>query len=366
MSSHVPRVVRDASLDWVKFDAVLARDGSVDPVDKALYAALSTFVDKNTRSSTEDPEGNDVPTRKALAACIGRDVRAVDRATARLEASGLIKVERRRDPDNPKLHLPSVYHLLDHHRWDARAAERHANRRGGNRTNPTGGGVTHVATPGVISDATPSDMSDATPSDTSDARGSVTSDAVPSSFPEALTDLSQKRRAGSRVANRPDVARVGEDEREIPRDDHERPAARSVPAAREDIDGRASTRAEEIGHAWARARREHGHRAPAETRRRVAAAALALLADRDEPADADRLEACAVDMARKASWTNLTTHWTHYQPEAVRTALPPWCGRCNDGADPGPNVAARILWSADDRVIQCPDCHPKHAAASVA
>lgn len=99
----------------------------------------------------------------------------------------------------------------------------------------------------------------------------------------------------------------------------------------------------------------------------MTSAALALLADRDEPADAERLEACAVDMARNPSWTNLTTHWTHYQPAAApRLALPDWCGRCNDGRDPGPNVAARILWSADDRVIQCPDCHPKHAAASVA
>ncbi|MCU1617410.1 MAG: helix-turn-helix protein, partial [Frankiales bacterium] len=40
MSSMCPRVIRPSRLDWVKFDAELARDGSVEPVDKALYAAL--------------------------------------------------------------------------------------------------------------------------------------------------------------------------------------------------------------------------------------------------------------------------------------------------------------------------------------
>ncbi|MEU4541597.1 hypothetical protein AB0G15_42895 [Streptosporangium sp. NPDC023825] len=119
-----PRVTRPAGLDWVKFDADLARDGSVDPVDKALYAALASFVDAEERDSDPDPGGRDVPTRARLAQCIGRSLDTVDRSTKRLEDRGLLHVHRRRDPANPRLHLPSVYELLDHERWDERAAAR--------------------------------------------------------------------------------------------------------------------------------------------------------------------------------------------------------------------------------------------------
>ncbi|MEV4251434.1 hypothetical protein AB0J63_49650 [Streptosporangium canum] len=122
--TFTPRVVRPAGLDWVKFDAELARDGSVDPIDKALYAALSSFVDADDRDSDPDPEGEDAPTRTRLAQCIGRSVDTVDRATKRLEERGLLRVQRRRDPNNPKRNLPSVYELCDHERWDERAAAR--------------------------------------------------------------------------------------------------------------------------------------------------------------------------------------------------------------------------------------------------
>jgi DNA-binding MarR family transcriptional regulator len=124
VSRFRPIVVRDSALDWVKFDAELARDGSVDPTDKALYAAIASFVPQGDRESDADPDGEDIPTRKVLAACIGRSVDTVDRCTKRLEDRGLLEVERRPDPENPKRNIPSVYRLLDHHRWDERAAER--------------------------------------------------------------------------------------------------------------------------------------------------------------------------------------------------------------------------------------------------
>ncbi|MCC5582204.1 GntR family transcriptional regulator, partial [Microtetraspora sp. AC03309] len=108
----------------MKFDAELARDGSVDPIDKALYAALASFVDSEYRDTNPDPGGDDIPTRARLAECIGRSVDTVDRATKRLEARGLVRVDRRRDPFNPRQHLPSVYELLDYERWDERAAAR--------------------------------------------------------------------------------------------------------------------------------------------------------------------------------------------------------------------------------------------------
>jgi hypothetical protein len=163
----VPRATRRYSrLDWVKFDFDLARDGSVDPTDKALYAAIASFVDMETRESPETADVDlngiprDVPTRKRLAACIGRSLDTVDRATKRLEDRGLLRVHRQEDPDNPKLSLPSEYELLDHELWDQRAAERAANRaarRGlsevpaderGSRTGAATPRSTHAATPG--------------------------------------------------------------------------------------------------------------------------------------------------------------------------------------------------------------------------
>src|SRR5699024_6805581 len=110
-------------------DAELSRDGSVEPVEKALYAALASYADTAERNTAEDPDDEDVPTRRRLAACIGRSVKTVDRATVRLEEIGLIEVERRRDPDNPRSNLPSTYRLLDRERWDERAGERAAKRR---------------------------------------------------------------------------------------------------------------------------------------------------------------------------------------------------------------------------------------------
>jgi hypothetical protein len=164
-----PRVVRDSTLDWVKIDAAVARDGALDPTAKALYMALATFADKGTRATDADPNGFDIPTRKALAACIGASVDTVDRTTARLEAyringRPLLIVERRKDPLRPKSHLPSVYHLLDHELWDARAAERHAARKAARNT-PKGGRM-DAATPGRTGAATPSRMDAATPSRT--------------------------------------------------------------------------------------------------------------------------------------------------------------------------------------------------------
>ncbi|MDX2986526.1 hypothetical protein [Streptomyces caniscabiei] len=154
-----PRATRHgARLDWVKFDFDLARDGSVDPTDKALYAALASFVDSDSRESPETVEVDlngiplNVPTRKRLAACIGRSLDTVDRSTARLEARGLLRVHRQQDPDNPKLNLPSEYELLDHEIWDQRAAERaaarEARRQGGSRIGAATPGGTHAATPG--------------------------------------------------------------------------------------------------------------------------------------------------------------------------------------------------------------------------
>lgn len=170
-SARYPRVTRrGARIDWIKFDAELARDGSVDPVDKALYAAIASFADTETRETPEvDPDAIqwDVPTRKRLAECIGRSVDTVDRATKRLEARRLLRVHRQADPDNPRRMLPSEYELLDHELWDQRAAERAARRAARRPTSGEsagqGGGRTGAATPGRMDAATPGRMDAATP-----------------------------------------------------------------------------------------------------------------------------------------------------------------------------------------------------------
>ncbi|MFJ8657480.1 hypothetical protein ACIRNU_34720 [Streptomyces rochei] len=161
-----PRATRRGGrLDWIKFDFDLARDGSIDPTDKALYAAIASFVDMDSRESPETADVDlngiprDVPTRKRLAECIGRSLDTVDRATKRLEERGLLLVHRQEDPDNPKLNLPSEYELLDHHLWDQRAAERAAARQARNRRFPAqGGGRMDAATPGRAGAATPGRM----------------------------------------------------------------------------------------------------------------------------------------------------------------------------------------------------------------
>lgn len=162
MSHRYPRATRRGlALDWVKFDAELARDGSVDTVDKALYAAIGSFVDAETRESPsmDDLDPNNVPpwvpTRKRLAECIGKSVDTVDRATKRLEDYGLLKVHRQPDPTNPRRMLPSEYELLDHHVWDERAAQRAADRAAKRVNRSSGGGRTDAATPDRRDAATP-------------------------------------------------------------------------------------------------------------------------------------------------------------------------------------------------------------------
>lgn len=127
--NSAPRVVREASLDWVRFDAGVARDGTISPTAKALYAALASYANLGTHQTDERLDAFEIPTRSALAACVGCSTKTIDRATEELEKIELIKVDRRRDPSNPKVNLPNVYYLLDYQRWDARAAERDARRR---------------------------------------------------------------------------------------------------------------------------------------------------------------------------------------------------------------------------------------------
>lgn len=310
-------------MDWVKFDAQLARDGSVDPVDKALYAALASFVDSESRDSDPDPEKEDIPDRKTLAACIGRSVDTVDRATRRLEERGLVRVERRRDPDNPKSNLPSVYVLLDHELWDERAAARakaRAEARKATASRPGGGRM----------DA---------------ARGSRTGAAVP------LSSKKREEETSSSSAVTPATGRVRESVQE---------EEGTADAKNENEHGPAIIEALAVVDS-ATAQWQPEHRLPtASERLRLAERAAAALAEgsprvgvhealtRDLEPSRTR-SAVAVVMARTAQpgWADLTGVGKGAVPASP--ALPPKCDRCD---------VNRMVETDDGRVRRCSTCHP--------
>jgi DNA-binding MarR family transcriptional regulator len=349
--------VRRADLDWVKFDAELARDGSVDPVDKALYAALASFVDREGRESDPDPDGPDVPTRKVLAACIGRSLDTVDRSTKRLEARGLVYVVRRKDPTNPRRNIPSVYELLDHERWDERAAERAAARRA---ARDRARQATSVPAPRPAAEAPPEGLADPPPpapqttaakappepperggggrmgaargSRMGAARGSRTSAAGP--IPSRKISLSEDASARSG-----DVDHDGQDDGRAP----ERESATPKPDP-----------AQVIAEAWTQG--TSLPRVPA-SEAKIRHHAAVLLA---EGHDRAHLASVARWMAPRG-WTDLGYALT--APGAPRAlsapseggqgSRPAWCGSCDE--------RTRQREDETGRPFRCPDCHPMTA-----
>ncbi|MFB4320705.1 hypothetical protein [Actinomadura sp. 21ATH] len=327
--SFTPRVVRPAEMDWVKFDAQLARDGSVEPVDKALYAALASFVDKDDRDSNPDPDGDDVPTRAVLAACIGRSVDTVDRATKRLEERGLLRVERRRDPSNPRAHLPSVYELLDHELWDERAAARAEARRARRQRRqeqpPANLPAPDKPDEGGRMDAARGSRTGAARGGRMDAaRGSRTGAAVPLLVQKI--SLSEARAS--------DV-----------------PAPRTAPEEGERETASRDQDAAAVGAAWTAGT---GMPRVPSSERKICQAAAELLA---EGHDATHLASVARWMATKG-WRDLGYALTAPgAPSALSVASEgrpqrqAWCGKCSD-------EVKRQREDDEGRPYRCPDCHP--------
>lgn len=317
-----PRVVREPTVDWVKFDACLARDGSVDPVDKALYAALASFVDPVERDQEDtDPDGFDVPTRKRLAECIGRSVDTVDRATKRLEARGLLEVERRRDPDNPRRHIPSLYRLLDVELWDDRAAARAERRRAEReaRRSENRGGRTSAAR-GSRMDA---------------ARGSRTGAAVP-------------YREGKKKENPPPTPSGTR-------------ASADTPARQEEEEfvDNAKRLVSSALRFW-----DSSHARPsAPTRRTLVArvaqelaagadpdAALAELVRDLHPSQARSAVRVVMARTREPGWAQ----GGETPARLMANVRPPWCGTCDEAT----RHLVEVLADGRDQVIRCPYCHP--------
>ncbi|WP_067807839.1 helix-turn-helix domain-containing protein [Actinomadura formosensis] len=308
--SFTPRVVRPADMDWVKFDAQLARDGSVDPVDKALYAALASFVDKDGRDSDPDPSGEDIPTRAVLAACIGRSVDTVDRATKRLERRGLVRVERRRDPNSSHANLPSVYELLDHELWDERAAARAEARKAARREREQ---PPQIAPPGSEKPG----------------GGGRMGAAVPLSLQNV--SLSDARES--------DV-----------------PAPRTAPEEGERETSSRDEQARAVAAAWTAG--TGLPRVPG-SERKIREQAAELLAEGHDPA---HLASVARWMAAKG-WRDLGYALTAPDAPAALSATSEgrqrreWCGECSD-------PIKRQSEDDEGRVRRCPTCHPLNSRAS--
>lgn len=321
-----PRVVREPTVDWVKFDACLARDGSVDPVDKALYAALASFVDPVERDQEDtDPDGFDVPTRKRLAECIGRSVDTVDRATKRLEARGLLEVERRRDPDNPRRHIPSLYRLLDVELWDDRAAARAERRRAEReaRRSENRGGRTSAAR-GSRMDA---------------ARGSRTGAAVP-------------YREGKKKKEDPPPTPPGR-----------RASADTTPQEEEQFHQNQNPDAEVLVSSALRFWDSSHARPSAPTRRKLVsrvAQELAAGADPDavlaelvrdlHPSQARSAVRVVMARTREPGWAQGGEN----PARLMANVRPPWCGTCDEAT----RHLVEVLADGREQVIRCPYCHP--------
>ncbi|MBK3647812.1 helix-turn-helix domain-containing protein [Streptomyces sp. MBT33] len=350
--SAAPRVVRESALDWVKFDAQLARDGSVPPVEKALYAALGSFADQGDR---ETPAGwdweDDVPTRAVLAKCIGKSKDTVDRATKGLEARGLLEVERRQDPDNPRLNIPSVYRLLDQERWDDRAAERVARRRaarsGGGRMDAARGGRMDAARGGRM-----------------DAARGGRMDAAPS-FSEEVVEEDLSLAAPVTPAS-VGTAPVGEREN-VASPEGQNPSGAEVPPQREPSPQNAA--AGRVVDAYAAAL---GRPVLAGTRTKLERQAVELLGQ-------SLPEAWLCDRARELAargWSDLVQHVERSTapiegqrevPGAGRPGLPEWCGECGDGTGTAARLNPRFrkIGPEDAREL-CPRCHPDRVASTSA
>ncbi|WP_331727390.1 hypothetical protein OG871_40300 (plasmid) [Kitasatospora sp. NBC_00374] len=135
----VPRVLRTPGIDFIKLDARIACFGGRSPNYKAVYAAVASFVNLNSRAITERP-----PTIRELMACTGLGRTAVTDALAQMRADGLLVTRDQYAPDHEGGgRLASSYALLDGRLWRARAAAREdreiAQFIGGSTHQPDGG-----------------------------------------------------------------------------------------------------------------------------------------------------------------------------------------------------------------------------------
>ncbi|MFD9685244.1 hypothetical protein ACFXPX_05085 [Kitasatospora sp. NPDC059146] len=122
-------------LDYIEFDARLARDGSCPTTTKAAYMALATFCDieehitltaEEVAAWSSDVRQALLPYRRTVAACLGRSVDTFDRAATDLVDRRFLLVEPQTAPGNPAVPDANVYRLTDKERWARQLLERAA------------------------------------------------------------------------------------------------------------------------------------------------------------------------------------------------------------------------------------------------
>ncbi|MFF8414615.1 hypothetical protein [Streptomyces omiyaensis] len=116
---YVPRVYRDPGFDFVKLDAPTVANGEKDPLCKAVYAAVASFVHGKQRTTGDRP-----PTHKELGAATGIKSRTtISKFLGEMTDDGLLLVTERYDTDNGG-RMVSAYTLMDGKWWAVRALAR--------------------------------------------------------------------------------------------------------------------------------------------------------------------------------------------------------------------------------------------------
>ena len=184
-----PRVRRGGGLPFVQLVSPWMCDDRCSTNLRTLYGILATYADVDSRDTEKGR-----PWRQALAEQLGCSEKTLDRTVFEGECAGWWWVEKRTDPNNPKLNDANIYHLRDREFWagtwvdplkpgqkaadvakaliESRAAEKRAAGilpKGGRKKAPAKGG-------GVMGDATPGPVDNPGGGVTGDARGGVMGD----------------------------------------------------------------------------------------------------------------------------------------------------------------------------------------------
>lgn len=113
-----PEVRRGGGLPFGMVCARWVCDPRYSTNARTLYAVLVTYSDTTSRDT-----GRGKPYRRELAAQMGVSMSTLDRVLTEMEAAGLVTVERRQDPTNPRLNDANLYVLHDAEAWNGTWAD---------------------------------------------------------------------------------------------------------------------------------------------------------------------------------------------------------------------------------------------------
>ncbi|MEU9703015.1 hypothetical protein [Streptomyces sp. NPDC047981] len=106
--SYGPEVRRGGNLPFGMFCAQWMCDPRYSANARTLYGILITYADTQARHTAMGK-----PYRRELARQLGVSLSTLDRTLLELEVGGLIRIEERKNPENPLDNDANVYHLLD-------------------------------------------------------------------------------------------------------------------------------------------------------------------------------------------------------------------------------------------------------------